>query len=180
MSITVVAWNDYEDELVTYDDRLRVASLEVTTMAEECAAGSAEVTLDDATADFYIYGFRPIYFVETAAADDPFFGIIGPFWTVERKWRRGDERTGSRRVIDLQLRDINSLLSLRVQKGTDAEREAETDVERVDWLIHTAEVIGGYGDHGYSIEETEFFFEDDPVEMSESNYTGALFRWRAQ
>ena len=172
MSITVVAWDDYTDGLVTYDDRLRVASLEVTTMAEECAAGSAEVILDDATGDFYVYAYRPVYFIETAATDDDFMGIIGPFWTEGRKWTRGTERTGSRRIVTVSLRDINSLLSLRVQKGNDAERDAETDVERITWLINTAEVIGGYGDHGYTIEETSFFFTDAPVDMSESDYTG--------
>ena len=175
MSLTVFAWSDYEPPdggLVEYDDRLRVASLEVTTMAEEMAAGSSSVVLDDSTADFYVFAFRPMYFLESAAAGDDFLGIIGPFWTEARTWTRGDERTGSRRQVEIQLRDINSLLSLRIQKGTDAERDAETDVERVDWLINTAEVIGGYGDHGYGIEETAFFFTDDPENMSESDYTG--------
>ena len=74
--------------------------------------------------------------------------------------------------MEVTLRDINSLLSLRIQKGVDAERDAETDVERVDWLINTPEVIGGYGTHGYTIEDTAFFFTDAPVNMSESDYTG--------
>ena len=172
MSLTVVAWNDYSDDLVEYTNRLRVASLEVTQMAEECAAGSAEIELDDTDAEFYVFAFRPIYFVESAAVDDPYLGIIGPFWTETRRWQRGDERTGSRRTVRINARDINSLLNLRIQKGTDAEREAETDVERIEWLIDTAEVIGGYGDHGYGIEEREFFFTDDPHDMSESDYTG--------
>ena len=94
MSLTVVAWNDYTDGLVEYDNRLRVASLEVTTMAEECAAGSSTVILDNATADFYVFGFRPMYFLESAAAGDDYLGIIGPFWTEARRWSRGTERVG--------------------------------------------------------------------------------------
>lgn len=172
MSITVYAWDDDAEGLVSWPDRLRVASLEVTTMAEEIAAGSGVVELDDTTSDFYVYGYRPMYFVEENAVGDPYLGIIGPFWTERRVVKRGNERTGSRRIWEVTVRDINSLLNLRVQKGTDAERDAETDVERVDWLINTAEVIGGFGDNGYSIEETEFFFTDAPVDMSESDYTG--------
>jgi hypothetical protein len=175
VSITVFAWNDYSGStggLVQYDNRLRVATLEVTMMAEEFAAGSGVVELDDTTSDFYVYGFRPIYFVESAAVGDGFLGIIGPFWTEGRKWQRDNERTDIRRTVQISVRDINSLLNLRVQKGGDAQRDAETDVERGTWLINTAEVIGGHGDNGYTIEETEFFFTDAPVNMSESDYTG--------
>lgn len=171
MSIFVYAWNDFTGGFAQYDDRLRVATLEVTTMAEEFQSGASDVVLDDSTADFYVYPYRPMYFVETAAYGDPYFGIIGPVWTERRVVERGNERTGSRRVWTISVRDINSLLALRIQKGTDAERDAETDVERVTWLIGTAEVIGGFGDNGYTIEETEFFFTDGPVDMSESDYT---------
>lgn len=172
MSLIVFAWDEDTAGFVEYPDRLRVDTLEVTIMAAECQAGSGEVALEDPTGDFYVAGLRPLFFRETEAQDDGYFGIIGPFWT-EKRWEgRGDNRIGSQRRVRIALRDLNSLLSLRVQKGTDAERTAETDVARMQWLVATAEVIGGFGDDGFTIEETTRLFTDGPVNMSESDYTG--------
>lgn len=171
MSLAVWA-EDNDGEIVEWPDKLRVSTLEVTINAEECSSGSSEVVLDDATADFYVRGLKPMYFVESEATGDDRFGIIGPFWTERRAVRRGNERTGSRREWGITVRDLNSLLTYRIQKGTDAERPDETDVERMEWVIGTAEIIGGHGDHGFTIEETEFLFTDAPVDMGETSYVG--------
>ena len=147
-------------------------TFEVTQSAAEASVGSSTITLTDKDALFYVRGHKLIYFVETDAADDELFGIIGPFYAGKRRWKRGpSERTGVARLLEIEIRDINTLLTRRVQRGSDAKRPAETDVERIDWLINTAEVIGGSGS-AITIGDIAFVFSDSPTNMSESEYTG--------
>lgn len=171
MSIELYYTNN-DGDLVLATDRVRVPSLELTMMAEECAVGDSTIVIDDPDGDFYTPGLRPLYVVETEAVDDEFSGIIGVFWTWNRVCRRGPYRTGAAREVVVSVKDVNTLLTFRVQKGSDAEREQENDVERMTWLIDTPEIIGGFGSNGFSIDEREFFFEDTTVTMSETSYVG--------
>lgn len=153
-------------------DTVRLATLELNMQATECAVGTSKIIVDDPAGTFYVPGHRPLYLIETEAVTDDFQGIIGVFWTWNRTMHRGPYRTGAGREVVITCKDLNTLLTMRVQKGTDAERDSESDVQRMQWLINTAEVIGGFGDNGFSIEETEFFFTDNAVTMSETDYTG--------
>ena len=62
---------------------------------------------------------------------------------------------------------MNTLLARRVQKGADAERPQESDIDRLEWLLSTPEATGGF-----EIDDTDFIFDDAEVTMSESNYRG--------
>lgn len=172
MSLELYYTDPETGDFILASDRVRLAALEVTMMATECAVGSSSIIIDDPEGTFYTPGHRPLYLVETEATGDEFAGIIGVFWTWNRQSRRGPYTTGPSREVVVNVKDLNTLLTMRVQKGGDAERPEENDVERViDWLIDTTEVIGGFGDNGFSIEEREFAFEDSPVLMSETDYT---------
>ncbi len=166
MSLQFWAVNN-DGDLVEWTDRLPADTLEVTIHAEECSVGNSQITIRDTDAGFNVRGHRLAYFVETDAVGDDWFGIIGPFFVNTRKVTRDLERMGAARTWTISLDDINTLLSRRVQKGADAEREEETDVARLSWLIETAEVTGGH-----QIEDTTYIFTDAPVTMSESNYRG--------
>jgi hypothetical protein len=168
----IVFAEDNDGDMVQWDDRLRLDTFEATISAAEASVGNSSLVLEDTSGDFYIRGLKPIYLQETDAADDDWFGIIGPFYAADRSIGRGDYRIGSQRRWDISMVDANTLLTRRLQKGTDAKREEETDIERMTWLINTAEVIGGGGDNGFTIEDTDYFFTDSPVPMSESDYTG--------
>jgi hypothetical protein len=150
----------------------RVGALELQMNAAEAAVGSSQIVIDDPDGTFYMSGLKPLYVVETEATGDAYLGIIGVFWSWNRVVRRGPYRTGPGREVVINVNDLNTLLSYRVQKGGDAEREAETDVERMTWLIGTAEVIGGHGDDGFTIEDTTYFDTGSPVNMDATDYTG--------
>jgi hypothetical protein len=172
MSLELYAENN-AGTIVHVPTRLRADSLEVTIKAAEGSVGSSTIELDDPDGDFYMRGLKPLYFIETDAQADDWNGIIGPFYAWNRQISRGEfSRTSNSRVWRVNVNDINTLLTRRLQKGGDAERPAETDVERMDWLLHTAEVIGGGGDNGFSIEDFTYFFEDSPYPMDKTDYTG--------
>jgi hypothetical protein len=172
MSLELYAENN-AGTIVHVPSRLRADSLEVTIQAAEGSVGSSVIELDDPTGDFYMRGLKPLYFIETDAQADDWNGIIGPFYAWNRQVSRGEfSRTSNSRVWRVNVNDINTLLTRRLQKGGDAERRAETDVERMDWLTNTAEVIGGGGDNGFSIEDFTYFFEDSPYPMDKTDYTG--------
>lgn len=172
MSVFLYYTNSSGD-LVLASDRVRLGTLELNMQATECAVGTSQIVVDDPDGDFYTPGHRPLYVVETEAWTDDFLGIIGVFWTWNRQVRRGPYRNGAGREVVINVKDLNTLLTMRVQKGADSERDQENDVERiVEWLSNTAEVIGGFGDNGFSIDEREFMFTDSPIQMSETDYTG--------
>jgi hypothetical protein len=166
MSLQFWAVNN-DGDLVEWTDRLPADTLEVTIHAEECSVGNSQITIRDTDAGFNVRGHRLAYFIETDAIDDDWYGIIGPFFVNTRKVTRDLERMGAARTWTISLDDVNTLLARRVQKGADAERDEETDIARLTWLLSTNEATGGY-----DIEDTAFIFTDAPVTMSESNYRG--------
>lgn len=167
MSIRVYYENN-DGDWVEAVDLLRADTLEVTQQAEETTTGESSVVFDDPNGTFYVRGHKPMAFFETEAADDEWLGLIGLFYTWDRTWRRGDHRTETGAEIEIALKDVNTLLSRRVQKGTDAERPQETDITRItEWLIDTPEVVGG---DGLNIDERSYVFTDSPYQVSETSY----------
>lgn len=156
-------------DLVQGEDILPDRDFEVVQEAAEGSVGSSTLILSDPTGTFYIPGHKLIYFIETDAVDDDWRGIIGPFYAGKRRVRRGvSERTGAARVIEIELRDANTLWTRRVQKGTDSKRPVEDHTTRRDWLFATAEVTGSV-----PLEDvTTYVFDDTTAAMSESDYTG--------
>jgi hypothetical protein len=153
-------------------DRIRADTIQLNIKAAEGSVGSSAIEIDDPDADFYIAGLRGMYFIEEDATGDDWFGMIGPFYAWNREIRRGSFYNDAGRTWTVNVNDVNTLLTRRLQKGGDAKRPQETDVSRMQWLIGTAEVIGGGGDAGFTIEDTDFLFTDSAIPMDKTDYTG--------
>jgi hypothetical protein len=164
---------DNDGDIVAYPSRVKKDTLEVTIQAAEASVGASVITIDDPGGDFYIRGLKPLYLIETDAEEDEWFGLVGIFHAWNRVFRRGPYRTGASREVDIHVNDVNTLMTRRLQKGTDAERPQENDTTRIDWLAHTPEVIGGSGDTPEPvIEDFDFLFTDSPVPMDKTSYLG--------
>jgi len=122
-------------DITTY---FRLYKLDVATNAEEGTVAQSSIQADDPTGAFDIVGHRIFEVLEDTATGSNTQIYVG--YTAGRRISRGDyHRTSAGRVWDIDLVDINSVLSRRVMTGTDANRPAETDVARVQWLMTTNE-----------------------------------------
>ena len=116
-------------------------ALEVTERADETAPGSSTFELDDPLGELNLLGLRPAYIEEDSA--------VAPYrrtWTgylAGRVVSRGEVyRVGASRVWSVEVVDLNSYVSRRLLTNTvDANRSAETDIERLDWLLSTWQVV---------------------------------------
>lgn len=146
--------------------RVRTGTMALSTQAAEGSVGSAEeFWIDDVPATIAIRGHRKLWVVETEAEEDPFAGVFWAGFTGTRTYSRGkSERRGAARRIRVQLLDGNSLLGRRILVGADCKRPAETDVERLTWLLGTAEMV--------LVADTTYLSSVDPVDMDAVDYTG--------
>jgi hypothetical protein len=150
---------DYED----ITDRVRTHQLDVVQGAEEGKVPISTITIDDPDGDYEIKGYRRIAIYETAGTAGvdqlSYNGFI-----VDRKIIRGPYRTGAGRQWVCSVVDTNCLLEFRLMTGEDANRPAETDIERLDWLLAESEMN--------RIPNHDYYSTTDPVNMSKSDYRG--------
>lgn len=147
-------------------DRVRIYTLDVTQNAEEGSVATSTVLIDDPNGNLDIVGHRIFAVQETSITGDDEFVYVG--YTAERKIIRGPYRNGVGRQWEVQLVDINTVLERRVMTGSDANRPAETDVQRVQWLEATNE--------GHLIADTRYLFTANPVNMDAVDYRGQMFK----
>ena len=160
---TVRGANDAMSESTDITDYFRLYTLDVAMNAEEGSVAQSTVTADDVLGDLTIGGHRGFVITESSATGSNTRIYTG--YTAERRYRRGEStRTGVSREIEIDLVDINSVLSRRVMVGNDANRPAETDVARVQWLVSTNEAS--------IIDDTEFLSTANPVAMDAVDYRG--------
>jgi hypothetical protein len=110
---------------------------ETTMQAEEGSVGSSTVMVDDEAAALTIGGHRLFYSTESTATGSYVLAYVG--YTADRDIHRGPFRVGSSRVWETNLVDVNSVLARRILTGSSANRPAETDVARMQWLFGTEE-----------------------------------------
>lgn len=126
---------------VTTEDishRVRAYTLDVTQKAEEGSVALSSMIVDDPDGDYDIVGWRrAAVYEDLASASNT---LIGLFWVADRKVIRGPHRNLAGRQWVVSLADSNALLSFRVMTGADANRPAETDVARMQWLLGTNEM----------------------------------------
>lgn len=139
--------------------------------AEEGAVGSWTVTLDDPDGTLEVLGHRT-WFVEDDESEDP-DDIIFAGFTGSQSYGRMDggetRRIGPEaRVITLELYDANTWLSRILMRGADCKRPIETDAERMDWLLSTAEA-GLLGDVSTYVDATS------PRNMDKADLRGTYF-----
>jgi hypothetical protein len=171
VSLHLYAENN-DGDIVEVPGKLREDTLEVVQQAAEGAVGESTIVLDDPNGEFYMRGHKPLYLIETEATGDEWLGVIGVFFSWNRRFRRGNYRTDAGREVHISVKDVNTLWTRRVQKGTDAERPQETDVERItDWAINTPEFVGGFGSSGFAVEDRAYVFTDSPYQMDKTDYT---------
>jgi hypothetical protein len=159
--------HDYRNDagdIVDIIDRVNRLDVEHSQNAEQGTIATCELPVDDPDAAFAISGHRIVTARETAidAETDPWGGYAWIGYSAERGIQRGDLRTGAERGWAIQLADLNTVLERRLLLGTDANRPAETDVERMTWLAGTNELL--------LIDDTTYLSTENPVNLEANDF----------
>jgi hypothetical protein len=132
-------YSDSTGSTIDITDRCRLYQLSVKDQAEEGAVAISSLTIDDPDGDLEITGHRRLYiFEDTAPAGDQV--IYNGFTSNERIIRGPSGRTGASRQWVVDLADVNVLINRRIMNGPDANRPAETDLERIQALLTMTEL----------------------------------------
>ena len=152
--------NDDADP-VEITDRIQFDSWELTEHAEESSVGTSSIIVDDPDMDLdEIRGHRTYYVIEDASGDDEMV-YLGFF--ADQTIERGMYRVG--REWHINVVDANSVIDKRIMTGSSSNRPAETDVERILWLITTSE--------GHGLDHTSAWVSTaNPVNMDACDYRG--------
>lgn len=103
-----------------------------TEAAESGELSMSQIRIDDPAGSLNIPGHYPFRAIETGCSFDSLFR--GYF--ADRTVKRADSyRTGAARVWDATVYDLNAALQFEVIRGNSAKRPAETDTERLAWLL---------------------------------------------
>jgi hypothetical protein len=131
-------------EYVNITDRCRPELIDVKQNAEEGSVGISTFIIDDPLGDLDVGGWKVFYILETEAEDpDQQVFYVGHSQPT-RAIRRGPYRTQAAREWHVQLSDVNNIINRRILIGQDNDRNAESDVARIAWILGTSEdaVIG--------------------------------------
>ncbi len=142
------------------------ANFKNTTNAEQGSIGTNTFDIDDPTGVLNIVGHRRVWAMEDSAP----VGQQLIFWgyTADRDVTRTSAPVLAARKWTATIVDINSLLQRKVMAGNDTDRPAETDVERVQWLMTT-------GEAGFFDDTTTYIDTSNPVAMDAADYNGQMF-----
>lgn len=161
-------YNDPDAGLVEFTDHVDDDnSPSITVQAEQSSIGSSTLIVDDPSGELDFTGHREIWWEE----DDATWARIATLYTASVKVSRGGYRTGSARTWELSLTDINTLMWRKVMAGNDTDRPAESDVDRVQWLLST-------GEAGFFADVTTYVHTGNPVNMDanpDTGYNGQMF-----
>lgn len=137
-STTAGATQDLSSRVFMASDRLNLPPFSITQNAEEGSVAHSTLVVDDPSGNLTLKGHRRVYFVETSAPAGQ--QVIGNTYIGTKTIDRGDWNVGPlARSFSVQLADANTLIGRRLMVGADANRPAETDVQRVQWLLTTTE-----------------------------------------
>lgn len=145
-------------------DRVRLYTLDVTQNAEEGSVALSTITIDDPDGDYEIKGFRRIRIYETEASASS-NALMANLWVVDRKVIRGPMKTLAGRQWVCSVADMNSVPEFRILTGSSANRPAETDVARIQWLMTTNEL-------GSRVTNSQYINTSGPVAMDAVDYRG--------
>ncbi|MDP3972226.1 MAG: hypothetical protein Q8P61_04850, partial [Candidatus Nanopelagicales bacterium] len=137
-STTAGATQDLSARVFMASERLGLPPFSIMQRAEEGSVAHSTLVVDDPSGNLTLKGHRRIYFVETSAPAGE--QVIGNTYIGTKTIDRGDWVVGPlARTYSVQLADTNTLIGRRLMVGEDANRPAETDVQRVQWLQTTTE-----------------------------------------
>jgi len=145
--------------------KVRLNGFGLTSHADG-TVGVGGIEFDDEAANLTVRGWMTIIIRELACTSAPvlFSGFIA-----DRNYSRiGEQATytvGSSRFINTNCIDQNALLGVRLITGTDGKRPAETDIQRIDWLLDSAYLSGLVTDLG-------LVDRSNPRPFEEADYRG--------
>ena len=141
--------------------RVRAYATSMTMNAEEGSVGISPFLVDDPDAGINLTGLRQVWWKETSESSNQ--QIILKGWTTDRDIARGPFKTGSARQWTVNVSDQNAVISRRIMRGSDANRPAETDVQRIQWLM-------GTGEFGTYVTDSTYISTLFPVAMDAVDY----------
>ena len=153
------------DPAIEFTDHVRLYTLDVTEYAEEGSVATSTYLVDDDDGTLDFPPLTRIWAVEgdVAASSNTY---VHHGYIADRVIHRGDSAlTSSARIWEVSVADENSVLSRRVLSNPNANRPAETDVARVQWLANEA-------DGQLLIDDTAFISTASPTNMDAADYRG--------
>lgn len=170
MSLQVIYSNapgsttDLSGRVFMASEHLGLPGVVITQNAEEGSVAHFETAVDDPTGTLTLKGHRRVYYVETSAPAGA--QVIGNGFLGTKTVTRGSWAVGPlARTYTAGLADSNTLISRRLVVGADGARPAETDVQRVQWLMTTTEANQFNGSATY-------INTSGPVAMDAVDYRG--------
>ena len=117
-------------------NRVRLGSgFSLTEAAESGLLAMSRVRVDDPAANLTIVGHRSFRVIETACS----FQTLYRGYFADRNLKRADSlRTGSARIWDGTVYDLNGALQFEIIRGAGAKRPQETDTARLAWALGTS------------------------------------------
>lgn len=117
-------------------NRVRLGSgFSLTEAAESGLLAMSRVRVDDPAANLTIVGHRSFRVIETACS----FQTMYRGYFADRNIKRADSlKTGSSRIWDGTVYDLNGALQFEIIRGAGAKRPQETDTARLAWALGTS------------------------------------------
>ncbi len=147
---------------IDISDRLRMYTVDVAQNAEEGSVALSTIVVDDPLGDFDIGGWHRLYLTEDAATGSNTF--ISNGYVTGRTIERGPYLTGAGRIWRVTVADSNAVGQWKIMEQSAANRPAETDVERIQWLVTT--------DQMRRIPDSSMVSTASPVAMDAVDYRG--------
>jgi hypothetical protein len=158
------AWRNGDGDVEEFTDKVRNLTLNAAHQTEEASHATYTVLVDDPGGTFDVTGHRIIAIWEDDASDeDDQYLAIG--YAQRRRYSRADLIEGmgtGGRVIEIDVFDLNTILSRRVFRSGEADRPAETDVARMQWIRGTVEAS--------LIDDDRYLSTATPVSMDKVDY----------
>lgn len=167
-------YRDQAGDVVEFTDRVQhgwadnPATEGLVMNAEEGSVGSSTIRVEDPDGDWQIDGHRIVFVRDDDLEYDDYGGVVYIGYSAGQTIERDLMRTGAARIWTIVLTDINTVFDRRIMNGSDANRPAETDVERITWAEATNE--------GSLIDDTLYLSSDEPFDMDAVDYRGQSFR----
>lgn len=159
-------WRDPRVGTAEITSVLRTDEWSVTENAEEGSVGAASLTADDRDGTFSVrkmLGNR----IEAVDTDCPGDVVIWAGHISDQRFSHGDTVLGLQ--VENATMDRNYAWGCRVMTGTDCKRTAETDAQRMSWLLRTDEANAQFDD------VTAFVNTAVGTPMDAADYRGQTF-----
>jgi len=146
---------------VDISGRVRAYQTELRSDSHMGNAALSTLIVDDPDGGLDMKGLRQVTWSETSEGSNS--QIIYRGFTADRTISRGKFRTQTGRTWNANLADQNSILTRRILRDATANRPAETDVARIQWLMTTSEMSS-------VITDSTYISTAEPVDMDAVDY----------